>query len=246
MRAVGLDPSLTNTGVVLLDGDDFVSCTTVKTRRGSVPARYLYIEKMIGKVIRDFKPEVVGCERYITGKESSEDLYALQVMLQMMFVRQRCRAVMLLPDQWRHIFHNKAYLQQEKRKSKGDMDLDLEMDFLESQVGDKSAAISRMKDETGCRRANSHEAEAYFIARTAQRFFGFVDGDLLRDDLTESERFMFDRKGPKDKNLFDDADPARDGILNRRNVAWFDFRSDKDLSDVMATLDKKSNKGKKK
>ena len=240
MRIVGLDPSLTNTGVALLEDGKCVDVHTVKTCRGSIPARYLWIEQEVGQVLRKFKPHVIGCERYLTGKESSEDLYALQVILQLVMVRLRCRVAFLLPNQWRSVFYDRRGLAEFGKVSPS---LDADLDMLEAKLDDKQAVIRRMKAETGFSKVNSHEAEAYYIALVAGRFFAYVDGDLVRKDLTDSERYVFDRP-ESSRTVFDqDDDPMpMTGLVHRKNLAWFDFRTEEDLLWVMGTLEKKKGR----
>ena len=67
---------------------------------------------------------------------------------------------------------------------------------------DKRDMVEASKADTGIKRWNHNEADAYIIGRSAARFWDFVDGRLREDELTPSELRVFTKthtltRGPR-------------------------------------------------
>lgn len=83
---------------------------------------------------------------------------------------------------------------------------------------DKRDMIEAAKADTGVKRWNHNEADAYIIARSAARFWEFQQELLQEDELTPSELHSFARvPGPKAKTT------KKLGLIYREDDRFFRF-----------------------
>lgn len=82
----------------------------------------------------------------------------------------------------------------------------------------KSDMIEAAKVDTGIKRWNHNEADAFIIARSAARFWAFQKGELQENELTPSERHSFARTpGLKSKKT------QKLGLIFREDDRFFRF-----------------------
>ncbi len=72
MRIIGLDVSLTNTGVAVCEEDlRVLHLETIRPGRGSLPARLQFVYERLRSIIREFSPEVAVVESVIYHRNPS-------------------------------------------------------------------------------------------------------------------------------------------------------------------------------
>ena len=82
--------------------------------------------------------------------------------------------------------------------------------------------IEAARIDSGIPRWNHNEADAYIVARSAARFWEFLEGTLLEDELTPSERAAFLNehtitRGPRKGKTI------RKGIVFKERDRFFQF-----------------------
>lgn len=82
----------------------------------------------------------------------------------------------------------------------------------------KTDIVKKAKEEILTEtRMDQHQADAYFVAKSATHFWRLMDGQISLSDLTPDERDIFtSRRVSKKQNL--------SGIIWRAGDFWFDFR----------------------
>ena len=182
MRILGLDPSLTSTGWCVIDTmkpgkDRVIAKGTIKTKpRMALPDRYVLIRETVREIIREHNPDKLGIESPIFGGESSSQLFAVWVYVQEAVRAERRDFVALTPPQVKS--HARLVLERPAgwKMEKADM-------------------VEAARHETGGSGRWKHdEADAYWIATIAGRFWDFHAGDIAVEDLTDVERHQFARE----------------------------------------------------
>lgn len=179
MRILGFDPSLTNFGWAMHDPGASGSCRCPDRGRFQTSARQLFIERYIemrSKVtdlVRRLEISRVGVEYPIFNDLWSEGMYGLFLYT--------CEA--LYASQVDVVFFSPLQVKTHAR------------DFLGRPKGWKMMKpdmVEAARTDTGGKgRWNHNEADAYWVARTASRFWGLVDEDLQVEDLSPNERKQF-------------------------------------------------------
>lgn len=178
MITLGLDPSLTGFGWCVhnsaVAGPRRVVAKGVFTTLAKrvFVWRYMYLRRAV-EVILDRFPEVqnVGVESPPFGEQFSEGLYGLFLYVNEAIFQRRKDVVFFDP-------------QMVKRLAKMDPS-------IRKGTMDKGDMIEAAKVDSGVKRWNHNEADAYLIARSAARFWEFMGSELREDELTPAEHQAF-------------------------------------------------------
>ena len=178
MITLGLDPSLTGFGWCIHNSSVSGPGRVVDRGVFTTPAkrvfigRYLYLREAIGKVL-DHYPNIdnVGVESPPFGEQFSEGLYGLFIYVnEAVFLRRK----------------DVVYFDPQTVKRLAKMDTSIRRGSM-----DKNDMIEAAKVDSGIKRWNHNEADAYIVARSAARFWEFLRNELREDELTPSEHQAF-------------------------------------------------------
>lgn len=179
MIVLGLDPSLTGFGWCVHDGNAVGKARVVARGRFSTPASQLFVdryvemrENVVGLVQRFPQIEAVGVESPPFGALWSEGLYALYVYVNEALRRVKRDVVFFDPTTV-------------KMLAKGDP---------KARPGPmhKQDMVDVAKTDTDTKGSFNHnEADAYIIARSAARFWGFYHKTITVDELGPAEHQSF-------------------------------------------------------
>lgn len=211
MITLGLDPSLTGFGWCIHNSSVSGPRRVVAKGVFSTPAkrvfiwRYLYLREAVGMVL-DRYPNIdnVGVESPPFGEQFSEGLYGLFLYVNEALFRRRKDVVFFDP-------------QTVKRLAKMDPS-------IRKGTMDKGDMIEAAKVDSGIKRWNHNEADAYLVARSAARFWEFLKGLLREDELTPAEHQAFINahtfeRGPRAGNT------VKRGLAFKENDRYFEFSS---------------------
>lgn len=209
MITLGVDPSLTGFGWCVHNSsvvgkDRVVAKGVFETSSQKIFVwRYMYLRQAIGEVL-DAYPEIegVGVESPPFGEQWSEGLYALFMYVnEAVFVRRK----------------NVVYFDPIRVKNLARLDPSIRRGTM-----DKSDMIEAARVETGIKRWNHNEADAYVIARSAARFWDFFFERITYDELTPSEQVTFLKvhtfKSGKRKG-----ETVRTGLVCKEDDRFFQF-----------------------
>jgi Holliday junction resolvasome RuvABC endonuclease subunit len=180
MITLGLDPSLTGFGWCIHRSDVSGPGRIVAKGHHATDAkaifvtRYIALRSLLLDLLEDH-PEVqaVGIESPPFGESYSEGLYGLFVFVCEAVYHHRKDVVFFDPQTVKRL------VRMDPSVRKGTMD---KSDMVEAARVDSGILKGRF---------NHNEADAYHIARFAARFWEFVDGVLVEDDLTPAEKNSF-------------------------------------------------------
>lgn len=189
MISLGLDPSLTGFGWCVHRSDVVGRKRVIAKGQISTSAkqvfvwRYMYLREALLQIL-DAYPEVecVGVESPPFGDGWRAELHSLFVYVnEAMFLRRK-DVVFFDPARV------KLFAKMDSSVRRGRMD--------------KTDIVDAARAETKIKRWNNNEADAYIIARSAARFWEFLNGTLPEDELVPSEIPSFTRahtitKGPR-------------------------------------------------
>jgi len=206
MIALGLDPSLTGFGWCLHENSvvgprRVIARGQIKTTSGKlIYQRYMYLYDGLLQLLEKYSDRFVyvGVESPPFGESYSEGLYGL-----FLYVNQ---ALMLYRK-------NVVYFDPMRVKSLAKMD-----PTMRKGVMDKSDMVEASKADTGIKKWNHNEADAYIISRSAARFWQYQRGDIVDSALTPSELSIYPSilKKPNDRfYLFEDLFPDQDSVFKR-------------------------------
>jgi hypothetical protein len=185
MRVLGFDPSLTNFGWALFDTNAPEGAPSRCNLHGRFQTssktvfvdRYVEQREKVRGLVTQYGCRRVGVESPVFGASYSEGMYGLFLYTCEALRAEHCDVVFLSPGQGK--VHARAILNRPKvaghewKMQKADM-------------------VEATKRDTGSKRAwNHNEADAYWIARTASRFWQFHDGLITKTDLTPLELKQF-------------------------------------------------------
>lgn len=178
MITPGLDPSLTGFGWCIHDssvaGSGRVVAKGVFVTTSEQPFiwRYMYLREAVGAVL-DKYPQIanLGVETPPFGEQYSEGLYGLFLYV--------CEAVFTRRK-------DIVFFDPSRVKQLAKMDPSIRRGTM-----DKTDMIEAARVDSTVKRWNHNEADAYMVARSAARFWEFMEGLLLEDELTPSERHAF-------------------------------------------------------
>ena len=228
MKVYGFDPSLTNFGWALHDTGGVGLSRCLDQGRFQTSSKTLFIDRYIemrANVVHLLKGSGIqrmGIEYPIFNDLWSEGMYGLFLFT--------CEALRQM--QMDVIFLSPGQVKGHAR--------DLPVEIVDQDSGlatlqpfrpknwkmEKPDMVEAAQADAGGGKWNHNEADAYWVARTAGRFWLFHDGDLAASDLTDRERKQFadiktiqrgDRAGQIEKK----------GILYREDERFFQWSKDK-------------------
>lgn len=203
MISLGLDPSLTGFGWCIhrsdVAGPERVVAKGVWATKSTQVFvwRYMFLRESVGRLL-DKYPEVeaLGVESPPFGEQFSEGLYGLFLyVLEAVFLHRK-DVVFFDPQTV------KLLAKMDNRVRRGTMD--------------KRDMVDAAKADTGIKRWNHNEADAYLIGRSAARFWDFQKKRICEDELTHSEKRSFARTRTLQKG-------ARAGLVEKKGLV---FRED--------------------
>lgn len=212
MQTLGLDPSLTNFGWAVVDLDAVGLARVVGRGRFATPAsavfidRYTTMQEELRALLRRIPGVRVGIEYPVFGEMWSEGMYGLFLMT-MQVMRQEKRDVVLFTPMQAKAQARHSLVVLGKRPPKWKMD--------------KPDMVEAAKVDTGGKGSwNHNEADAYWVAHTAARFWSLFDGSLEVADLTPPEQKHFTlihtfTKGPRAGMT------VKRGIVHREDSRFF-------------------------
>jgi Holliday junction resolvasome RuvABC endonuclease subunit len=180
---LGLDPSLRNFGWTLIrDDGSFLDKGTMKTEASEVfVTRYMYLRDGLKELIREIREKYpndamrVGIESPIFNDLYSEGMYGLFLYSNEALMLEKVDTVYLSPNQVKA--HAAAFLNRPKGWKMG--------------KGDMVDAAKQATEGQGAKRWNNHQADAFWVARAASRFWLLVEEKITVDDLSDLERRHF-------------------------------------------------------
>lgn len=180
---LGLDPSLRNFGWVLMEDDGtFLDKGMMSTEASMVfVSRYIFLRDGLREVVQKVRADRpdktlrVGIESPIFNDLYSEGMYGLFLYSNEALMLEKCDTVYLSPNQVKA--HAHAFL----KRPKG----------WKMQKGDMVDAVKQATEGQGAKRWNHHQADAYWVGRTAGRFWQLIEGTIEAHELSELERKHF-------------------------------------------------------
>jgi Holliday junction resolvasome RuvABC endonuclease subunit len=219
---LGLDPSLTGFGWCVHQSsvtgpERVVAKGTFSTSSKRVFVwRYMFMRLAVAQLLNHFSQvEAVGVESPPFGELWSEGLYGLFLYVNEALYCHRADVVYFDPHRV------KLLAKMDPSVRRGTMD--------------KRDMVEAAKADTGVKRWNHNEADAYIIARSAARFWDFADGRLREDELTPAELQVFTRvqtitRGPRAGRTI------KSGLVFKEDDRYFRF-SLLDPEDTAVTVD---------
>ena len=217
MQVLGFDPSLTQFGWAIHDTDVEGKGRCIDRGRFSTGPRdlfvdrYIYMRESVRRLIKRTGLRRVGVESPVFNDLWSEGMYGLFLYVNEALRLERADVVFLSPGQIKA--HARVVLGRPTKPTLWKME---KQDMVEAAQVDASD-----------RRAwNHNEADAYWVARTAGRFWKLHDGDIHKGDLTPLERKQFTeihtfQKGKKAGKT------VKKGILHREDDRFFLWSQEK-------------------
>jgi len=209
MFVLGLDPSLTGFGWAIhnprVAGRGRVVARGVlsTSAKAAFVWRYMYMRQAVVEVLQLY-PEVsrVGVESPPFGEQWSEGLYGLFLYVNEALFTSRKDVVFFDPARV------KTLARADSSVRRGTMD--------------KRSMIEAAKADTTIKSWNHNAADAYIVARSAARFWDYMDGHLTDDELTPSEQSVFlathtFTRGPKAGKT------QRKGLVFKEGDRFFQF-----------------------
>lgn len=208
MRVLGFDPSLTNFGWALHDTDGEGLTRCIERGRFKTSSKMLFIDRYvemresIRALVQRLGVKRTGVEYPVFNDLWSEGMYGLFLYTCEALRQENVDVVFFSPGQIKA--HAHRFL---KRPKKWKM---MKPDMVEAA-----------KTDTGGRgRWNHNEADAYWVSRSAARFWLLYDGVIRMEDLTplELKQFTEIHKYSRGKRA---GDIAIRGILYREDERFF-------------------------
>lgn len=173
MRILGLDPSLTNLGYVVLEDKEILEKGRLQTgpEHGLNVQRYVLHANAVGDLIRKYDIKYTAVEQPIFSTYSSEILYALQQFLHLVYWSHGLKVV---------IFDPKRVKSYAIPGFKGEIH--------------KSDMVAAARKDLGMgekQRLANDVADAYWVGRLGMKWWSFYEGILKESDLTEQEHHIF-------------------------------------------------------
>ena len=214
MRVFGLDPSLTNFGWVVHDTEAKGSARVLARGRWQTPAkmefvtRYMQMREWLREKIREYKPDRTGIEFPVFNDLWSEGMYGLFLFSCEALRAEKQDVVFFSPGQVKA--HAREFLVQRGDRPKGPPKWKMQ----------KPDMVEAAKKDTCGGRWNHNEADAYWVAQAAGRFWNLFDGNLDVEDLTGPERQQF-LKTHTFKRGKRAGKTVKSGILHRESDRFF-------------------------
>lgn len=214
MLVLGLDPSLTGFGWAVCDLDAVGKARCPMRGRWKTTARDLFVQRYttlrehVRKLVRDTGIVRLGVESPVYGALYSEGMYGLYLFVNEALWQEHRDVVFFSPPQTKATARLHLGRPQGWKMMKPDM-------------------IEAAKSDTGGKgRWSNDEADAYWAARSAARFWLLYDGRISLDELTPVERHQFTKihtfkRGPKAGKA------VRKGLLYREDDRFFRWSEEK-------------------
>jgi Holliday junction resolvasome RuvABC endonuclease subunit len=173
MRVLGIDPSLTNLGYVVLEDGKVLEKGRFQTspEDGLNVQRYLIQSNRVSEIIEKYKIKYVSSESPIFQDFNTEVLYGLQSFLHLVYWVHAVNVVILSPLQVKSYalpnFKGKIFKSDMVKAARKDMGL---------------ADNSRLANDV---------ADAYWISKIGLRWWMFYEKLITEKDLTVKENQMF-------------------------------------------------------
>ena len=181
MIILGLDPSLTNFGWAVHDTNAEGSARCIQRGRFKTSPktvfvdRYVFMRDSLISLIQDINPDKVGIESPVFNDLWSEGMYGLFLYSSEALKVSKKDVVFFSPGQIKA--HARLFL---NRPTKPMWKM-LKADMVEAAKTDSG----------GKGRWNHNEADAYWCAVLAGRFWSFYEGTITEEDLSSVERTQF-------------------------------------------------------
>lgn len=209
MRILGIDPSLTNLGYVVLEGDTENRQILEKGKLQTVPTDGLYIQRYvkqcngISELVKKYNIKHVASEAPYMMDHNTEVLFGLQSFLHFTYWIHKLNVVIFPPTQI------KGYALPEFKGSG-------EKIFKEDMVKAARKDLNMRENE----RLANDVADAYWVSKLGLRFWLYYSKVLPEQLLTEDERRIFTKthtytRGKK-KGFTE-----RTGIIYRKNEMFY-------------------------
>lgn len=215
---LGLDPSLRNFGWTLIrDDGSFLEKGIMGTESKMMFLdRYIFLREGLRRIIQDVRarypqegPLRVGIESPIFNDLYSEGMYGLFLYSNEALMLEKVDTVYLTPNQVKahaHVFLGRP---------RG----------WKMQKNDMVDAAKKATEGQGAKSWNHHQADAFWVARAASRFWSLVEGAISTDELSELERGHFAslERYVQGKNA---GKIKRMGIIHKEDDRFFRWSSD--------------------
>jgi len=173
MMTMGMDPSLTNFGWAIYGTKPLVGGRFQTSNKTLFVDRYTDLRGMVRSLIQIHDVRRVGVEYPIFGEQYSPGLYGLFLYTCEALKAEKCDVVFFSPGQ------GKAHARDVLKRPKG------------WKMGKPDMVEAAKLDAGIVGNLNHNIADAYWIARTAARFWAFHDGDITKADLNPLELRQF-------------------------------------------------------
>lgn len=190
-NVLGLDVSMTSLGWFLQDGKKTPTFGSFKTSPldGLDIKRFMIQRDRFVNLINDYKIDHIGIEQPFLKSFNTEKLYALhQFILEICYTRH-IKIVYITPAQI------KTYVTGDPRAEKNEM-------------------IFKAKEVLGFtkERINDDESDAFWVSVLSQKFWQLYYKEILEEQLTEKEKYIFIKTKTK-----------KPGLFYKENVSFFIF-----------------------
>lgn len=220
MIVLGLDPSLTNFGWVVHDTEAVGKARVLGRGRWQTPAkmefvaRYMQMREWLREKIREYNPDRIGIEFPVFNDLWSEGMYGLFLFSCEAIKAEKKDVVFFSPGQIKA--HAREFLVARRDRPKGPPQFKMyKPDMVEAA----------RKDTGGKGKWNHNEADAYWAAYTAGRFWNLFEGNLEEDALTKPERQQF-LKIHTFKRGKRAGKTVKSGIMHRESDRFFRWSAD--------------------
>lgn len=216
MIVLGLDPSLTQFGWALHDTEAKPEGRCLARGRFQTSSKTLFVDRYVDlresvrALVRTHQPDKVGVESPVFKELYSEGMYGLFLYVCEALRKERKDVVLFSPMQV------KAHAREFHDRPAGWKMMKPDMcDAAKKHTGGKG-------------RWNHNEADAYWVAVTAGRFWKLLAGEIDQADLTQPELDQFTRihtftKGKKAGRTI------RSGLVHREDDRFFLWAATKEL-----------------
>lgn len=222
MKTLGLDPSLTAFGWAIHDTDAEGLARCPERGRFKTSSKQLFVDRYcemranVLALVERVGIKKVGCESPIFNDLWSEGMYGLFLYVCEALRKAKVDLVFFSPPQIKA--HARDFI--DRPRVGGNLWVMRKPDMVEAA-----------RDETGGKgRWDHNEADAYWVARSAARFWQHLDGVLGVEDLTLAERNQF-RRIHTYKRGKRAGQTVKKGLLWREDERFFRWTEDNDSDD---------------
>lgn len=202
---LGLDPSLRAFGWVLMTNEGhFLDKGMMSTDADMIFVdRYIFLREGLRDIVQKCKAQFpeetlrVGIESPIFNDLYSEGMYGLFLYANEALKLEGVDTVFLTPNQVKS--HAHAFL----ARPKG----------WKMQKADMVDAAKKATDGQGAKKWNHHQADAYWVGRTAGRFWALLTGVISEVEMTDLERSQFTALEVYEKG-------AKAGSVKRKGITY--------------------------